>query len=185
MPGKDTTLLEEAVKAAGWASRKRIINVAEHIYKLPSHFVGPYAEADAVATLALFEDLNPILDQEGTRAAYRLDVDLLPMVHEMRCRGIRADQNAAEQARDYCLQKRDQALAELSEQLAAPTDMEEIASRKWLVQTFDAQHINYPRTAKGNPSFKSGKLGWMATHPHWLPQLIAIANKYNAAGSNF
>jgi len=185
LPGKDTTLLEEAVKAAGWASRKRIINVAEHIYKLPSHFVGPYAEADAVATLALFEDLNPILDQEGTRAAYRLDVDLLPMVHEMRCRGIRADQNAAEQARDYCLQKRDQALAELSEQLAAPTGMEEIASRKWLVQTFDAQHINYPRTAKGNPSFKSGKLGWMATHPHWLPQLIATANKYDAAGSKF
>src|SRR5262249_19300304 len=95
------------------------------------------------------------------------------------------DQNAAEQARDYCLQKRDQALAELSDQLAAPTGMEEIASRKWLVQTFDAQHINYPRTAKGNRSFKSGKLGWMATHPHWLPQLIATANKYDAAGSKF
>ena len=49
----------------------------------------------------------PILDREGTRAAYRLDVDLLPMVHEMRRRGIRVDQSAAEQARDYCLQKRD------------------------------------------------------------------------------
>ena len=43
-------------------------------------------------TLALFEDLDPILDQEGTRAAYRLEVDLLPMVHEMRRRGIRIDQ---------------------------------------------------------------------------------------------
>ena len=72
--------------------------------------VGPYAEADAVAALALFEDLNPILDREGTRAAYRLDVDLLPMVHEMRRRGIRIDQSAAERARDYCLQKRDAAL---------------------------------------------------------------------------
>ena len=67
-------------------------------------------------------DLNPILDQEGTRAAYRLDVDLLPMVHEMRRRGIRIDQSAAEQARDYCLQKRDNALAELSEQLGTPVE---------------------------------------------------------------
>jgi hypothetical protein len=117
LPGKDTTLLQEAVKAAGWVSGKRSIEVAEHIYKLPARYVGPYAEADAVATLALFEDLNPILDKEGTRAAYRLEVDLLPMVHAMRRRGIRVDQRAAEQARDYCLQKRDAALAELSEEL--------------------------------------------------------------------
>jgi len=159
LPGKDTTLLEETVKAAGWASRKRIINVAEHIYKLPSHFVGPYAEADAVATLALFEDLNPILDQEGTRAAYRLDVDLLPMVHEMRRRGIRAHQNAAEQARDYCLQKRDQALAELSEQLAATTGMEEIASRKWLVQTFDAQQSTTHARRRAIPHSRAANWG--------------------------
>ena len=33
----------------------------------------------------------PILDREGTRAAYRLECDLLPMVLEMRRRGIRID----------------------------------------------------------------------------------------------
>ena len=185
LPGKDTALLEEAVKAAGWAGRKKTINVAEHIHKLPAHLVGPYAEADPIATLGLFEDLNPILDQEGTRAAYRLDMDLLPMVHEMRRRGIRVDQSAAEQARDYCLQKRDQALAELSEQLGTHVSMDEIASRKWLVRTFDAHGISYPRTEKGNPSFKAGKLGWMVAHSHWLPRLVAIANKYEHAGSTF
>src|SRR5262249_19160383 len=161
---KDTALLREAVIAAGWAPRKGTINVAEHIHKLPAHLVGPYAEADPIATLRLFEDLNTILDQEGTRDAYRLECDLLPMVHEMRRRGIRVHQSKAEQARDECLQKRDRALAKLSEQLGTPTGMEEIASRKWLEQTFDVQHINYPRTAKGNPSFKAGKTGWMATH---------------------
>jgi DNA polymerase I-like protein with 3'-5' exonuclease and polymerase domains len=185
LPGKDTALLEEAVKAAGWASGKRSINVAEHIHKLPAHLVEPYAKADPVATLRLFEDLNPILDKEGTRDAYRLEVDLLPMVHEMRCRGVRVDNAKAEQGRDYCLQKRDRALAELSEKLGANVCMEEIASRKWLVETFDAHRVNYPRTKKGNPSFKAGKLGWMATHPHWLPRLMAIANKYHYTGSTF
>ena len=34
-------------------------------------------------------------------------------------------------------------------------------------------------------SFKAGKLGWMDRHAHWLPQLIAQANKYNTAGSKF
>ena len=107
LPGKDTALLEEAVKAAGLQRTARRSTSPIYIYKLPAHLVGPYAEADPIATLALFENLNPILDQEGTRDAYRLDVDLLPMVHEMRRRGIRVDQSAAEQARDYCLQKRD------------------------------------------------------------------------------
>ena len=63
--------------------------------------------------------------------------------------------------------------------------MDEIASPKWKARTFDAHGIGYPRTEKGNPSFKAGKLGWMATHPHWLPQLIATANKYEHAGSTF
>jgi DNA polymerase I-like protein with 3'-5' exonuclease and polymerase domains len=185
LPGKDTALLEEAVKAAGWAGRKKTINVAEHIHKLPAHLVGPYAEGDPIATLRLYEDLSPILDQEGTRAAYRLEVDLLPMVHEMRRRGIRIDQSAAEQARDYCLRERDQALDKLSAQLGTRVSMHEIASSNWKERTFDAHGIDYPRTEKGNPSFKAGKLGWMAKHPHWLPHLIATANKYEHAGSTF
>src|SRR5262249_41677469 len=186
LPGKDETLLREGCAALGLIPKgRKKFNPQAHIYQLPARFVGSYGKQDPVSKLLLFENLNPILDQEGTRAAYRLEVDLLPMVHEMRRRGIRADQSAAEQGRDYCLQKRDTALTELSEQLGSRVSMHEVASRKWLAQTFDAHGINYPRTAKGNPSFKAGKLGWMAVHPHWLPQLIAIANKYEHAGSTF
>ena len=157
----------------------------EYIWQLPARYVGPYAETDAVSTLELFEKLNPILDREGTRDAYRLEVDLLPMVLEMRRRGIRIDQDAAEQARDLLLAKRDAALAELSAQLGAAVSMDEINGRKWKAQTFDAHGIEYPRTPKGNPSFAAGKSGWMAKHEHWLPQLIATASKYDAAGTKF
>ena len=128
LPGKDTALLEEAIKAAGFKISKKN-PLQSYIWQLPAHLVGPYAEADAANTLALFESLDPVLDREGTRAAYRLDVDLLPMVHEMRRRGLRVDQSAAEQARDYCLQKRDRALTELSEQLGSLVGMAEIASK--------------------------------------------------------
>src|SRR6516165_12010021 len=135
LPGKDETSLRQAVKAGSFKVNKKN-PLQSHIWRLPARYVGPYAEADAANTLALFESLDPILDQEGTRAAYRLEVDLLPMVHEMRRRGIRVHQNAAEQARDYCLQERDQTLAKLSTQLATPISMTEIASKKWLVKTF-------------------------------------------------
>ncbi len=185
LPGKDEILLREAVEAAGFAPRRKKVNVQSHIWQLPARYVGPYAEADAVNTLLLFEKLNPVLDQEKTRDAYRLDVDLLPMVLEMRRRGIRIDQDAAEQARDLLLGKRDAALAELSSQLGTAVSMAEINSSKWKAKAFDANQIDYPRTPKGNPSFAAGKSGWLAKHGHWLPRGIATAAKYDAAGTKF
>jgi DNA polymerase I-like protein with 3'-5' exonuclease and polymerase domains len=155
------------------------------IWQLPARLVGPYAEIDAVRTLEVSEILRQIVEREGTRDAYRLEVDLLPMVLEMRRRGIRIDQDAAEQAYDTFIGKRDAALTELSDQHGAAVSMAEIQGRKWLEKTFDGYGISYPRTAKGNPSFSTKKSGWMAEHEHWLPRGIAVAKKYNHAGETF
>jgi DNA polymerase I-like protein with 3'-5' exonuclease and polymerase domains len=184
LPGKDTSLLEEKAKALA-PPRKKTINVAEYIHQLPAEFVGPYAEGDAAATLAIYDNLNPILDHEGMRNAYRLEVDLLPMVLAMRRRGIRIDQGAAEQARDLILRKRDLALGELSGLLDVRLGMKEIKSRKWLEKTFNKHKIRYPRTEKGNPSFTAGKLGWMVTYSHPLPQLIARASYLDDKATKF
>jgi hypothetical protein len=177
-------LLIGAVKALGVKVSKKKHRPQAHIWRLPARYVGAYAEADAVNTLALFENLDPVLDKEGTRAAYRLEVDLLSMVLEMRRRGIRVDAAAAEQARDFLLQKRDAAFAELSEKVGANVGMEEIGRTEWLAATFDQHKISYPRTEKDNPSFTAGNTGWMPHHPHWLPQLIVKADKYNNAAVN-
>jgi DNA polymerase I-like protein with 3'-5' exonuclease and polymerase domains len=184
LPGKDETLLREAVKACGYKVNKKK-PLQSHIWRMPARFVGPYAEADPANTLALWESLNPVLDQEGTRDAYRLEVDLLPMVLEMRRRGTRIDTTAAEQAHDQLLQKRDAVFAELTEKLGEHIGMEEIGRTKWLAETFDKHSIAYPTTKKGNPSFTAGTTGWMHKHSHWLPQLIVKADKYNNAAVNF
>jgi DNA polymerase I-like protein with 3'-5' exonuclease and polymerase domains len=185
LPGKDEALLFEGIKALGLINKRKKVIPQSHLWQLPARYVGPYAEADAGGTLLLHENLNPILDQEGTRTAYHLECDILPLVLEMRLRGIRIDLDAAERARKLLLRKRDAALTELSKQLGALTSMDEIQGRKWLVETFDRLGINYPRTEKGNPSFKGGKTGWMVGHAHWLPPLIATANKYNKALADF
>jgi DNA polymerase family A/Toprim domain/CHC2 zinc finger len=81
--------------------------------------------------------------------------------------------------------QRDAALAELSQQLGCAISMHEIQGKKWLVETFDRLNVKYPRTEKGNASFTAGKNGWMTGHKHWLPPLIATANKYNKAAVDF
>src|SRR5262245_37027754 len=182
LPGKDETLLKEAATAAGFPKRTK---VQAYIHKLPARIVGPYAETDAVRTLEIFESLNPIIDAEGTRAAYRLECDLLPMVHEMRRRGIRIDGSAAEQRRDLLLGMRDAVLAEMYEKLGTNIGIDELNSAKCRAADFDQNKIVYPRTEKGNPSFTAGNSGWMPKHPHWLPRSIVKTDRLHNYGENF
>ena len=186
LPGKDETLLIQGIEALGLITNKRKkVAPQTHLWQLPAHYVGPYAEADAVNTLRLYEDLDPILDREGTRAAYRLECDILPMVQAMRWRGIRIDLDAAARARDLLIGKRDVAIAEISDKLGSAISMHEIQSPKWLAQTCDNQNIEYPRTETGRPSFTAGKTGWLLKDAHWLPPLIGTAAKYDKAATDF
>src|SRR5262249_14304723 len=75
-PGKDEALLREGCAALGLIPKRKKLNPQACIWQLPARFAGAYAEIDATRTLELYEDLNPILDQENTRAAYRLEVAL-------------------------------------------------------------------------------------------------------------
>ena len=186
-PGKDGTALLEGCNALGLipARKRKTFKPQSVLWQLPARFVDPYAAIDATRTLEVFESLNPILDRENTREAYRLEIDLLPMVHRMRGRGIRIDIAAAERARDLLLGKRDAVLAQISDKLSASLGMDEINGRKWLISTFDRFGIKYPRTKKGNPSFKRGKRGWMQHSEHWLPPLIAAADQLDQYGDNF
>jgi len=186
-PGKDEAPLLEGCAALGLipARKRKSFKPQSVLWQLPAHFVGPYAETDAVRTLQVYESLNPILDRENTREAYLLEIGLLPMVHKMRRRGIRIDISAAEQARDLLLRRRDAVLTQISERLDTGVGMDEINGRKWLISTFDRLGIKYPLTKKGNPSFKRGKRGWMQHSEHWLPPLIATADQLDQYGDNF
>jgi len=168
LPGKDERLLLEGCNALGLIPKgRKKFNPQAHIWRLPARFVGPYAEIDAVNTFLLFESLDPVLDQEKTRDPYRLEVELMPMVHAMRKRGIRTDTARAEEVRDLMLAKRDAMLKQLSEQHGASIDMTAVRSKEQLAKIFDGYGIAYPKTPKGNPSFTAGLSGWMDKSLHW------------------
>jgi len=182
-PGKDESLLREGCTTLELVTNKRKkFRPQSYLWQLPARYVAAYAVADAINTLLVFDQLNPILDRENTRAAYELDRDLVPLIVEMRARGIRIDIAAAEQARDLLLGKRDAVLAQLSDKLGMPVSMDELNRSRWKAPIFDREKVKYPRTEKGSPSFTGN---WMEGHPHWLPQLICEAEKYHRAGDKF
>ena len=181
--GKDECLLREGCATLDLITNKRKkFRPQTYLWQLPARYVAAYAASDAINTLLVHEHFDLILDKENTRAAYRLECDLLPLIVEMRARGIRIDVAAAKRARDLLLGKRDTALAQLSDRLGTPVGMDELNRAKWKAEIFEREKVAYPRTEKNNPNFSGD---WMKGHAHWLPQLICEAEKYHRAGDRF
>ena len=88
---KDETLLTEAASAWG-------IDPKAEMYMLPSKFVGEYAEQDAVLTLKLWDKLQKSLEIENLQPIYDLESSLIPLLVEMRWKGVRVDTDKAEQS---------------------------------------------------------------------------------------
>jgi DNA polymerase-1 len=175
MSGKDERTLREAAAAYGVEPKGRL-------HKLPARYVGDYAEQDARATLLLYESMLPDLEEQGLRTAYDLEMDLVPVVHEMQRRGVRVDVDAAEQLYERFKRESQQALADLSDHLSHTTGIDDLRQTKWLERAFDSQKIVYPQTPTGAGSFRAQ---WMREVDHWLPRLVLRAKSREDAAEKF
>lgn len=176
LPGKDDSLLREAAAVYG-------LQLMEELYKLPARFVGPYAEADATQTLLLAESLEPELEKQGVRRAYDLEMDLLPVVHAMRKRGVRIDEEAAWKQYDHFLAVSRQAFEDLSEKLGTTCGIDEARQNSWLERAFTDVKEPFPRdqfTQRGSFEAK-----WMKQRKHWLPLLLVRGKSYHEAAEKF
>ena len=69
------------------------------MYKLPAKYVGAYAEQDAAVTLRLYDHLLPILEREECTSIFELESSLIPVMLEMKTRGVRVDLDQAEKTK--------------------------------------------------------------------------------------
>jgi DNA polymerase I-like protein with 3'-5' exonuclease and polymerase domains len=175
IPGKDETTLREAASAYG-------IDPKNGLYRLPARYVGDYATQDARATLMLADKFFPVLTEQDLTESYQLEMDLVPVVHQMMARGIRIDESVAQQLYDKFNLQSKAALIELSEKLNYTVSLDDIRQNDWLIKAHDSCKISYPRTAKGAASFTKS---WMLSHAHWLPRLVQRARGRADAAEKF
>ena len=89
---KDEKMLRAAAKDFG-------IDPKSEMWRLPPKFVGPYAEQDALMTLKLWERLSIEISREELKDVFELESKLIPIMLDMRERGVRVDLDKAEQAK--------------------------------------------------------------------------------------
>ena len=95
---KDETLLRRAAQEWG-------INPKSEMWKLPSKYVGAYAEQDAVLTLKLWGEMKKELEKQNLNQIYSLESGLLPLLIEMRWKGILINQSKAEETAEILKKK--------------------------------------------------------------------------------
>ena len=170
--GKDESLLEAAAEAYG-------LNPKKDMWKLPAHYVGQYAEIDAVNTLEVFQKQLPILEEKGLMKIYELERDLIPLLLDMRFKGVRIDIDKAHELNKLNKKLENTILNNLR-------DYSGFAVEPWsndqLSEVCDKNGIWYPRTQAGNPSFTAD---FMANNKEKFLNRVAEYRKVNKMRRDF
>ena len=165
--------LREAAEAFG-------INAKSEMYKLPAAYVGAYAEQDAALTLRLWTHFKGLIIKEDIGDIFDLELKVLKTIIPMRQRGVCVDLEKAERIKVDLEQREKKLLDEIKKQSGIAV---ELWAAESVSKAFDALGLEYSKTEKtGAPSFTKG---FLANHPHKIPQMIVQAREFNKARTTF
>lgn len=169
---KDERMLRAAAKDWG-------IDPKKDMWQLPAQYVGSYAEQDAAMTLALWRNLQTHITKEELGSIFALETGLIPLMLEMKARGVRVDLDKADIARKGLRTK-------VQELKAFIKDKTGVAIEPWAAasvqQVFEALDLRYPKTEAGAPSFTKQFLN---AHPHEVAHAIVRLREFDKADGTF
>jgi len=170
---KDESLLKEAASVFG-------IDAKSEMYKLAPEYVGPYCEQDADLTYRLWQVLKEGIVKEDITEIYELESSVLPVLIDMRMRGVLIDTDRAQEVKKQLKTEENKLIKQIKNWYGIEPDLWAAQS---LSQVFDRAGLAYPRTPKTDaPSFVAS---WLENHEHKLPITIAKARKINKARTTF
>ena len=171
--GKNETELKQIAKEWG-------IDPKADMWKLPSMYVGNYAERDAELTLDLWKVMQKELSDQDLGAIFELETDLFPCLVDMRFLGVKVDvQRAHELKRKLTLQE-EMLLHKIKKETGQNI---QIWAARSIAKVFEKLKLPYERTVKTNaPSFTKN---FLSSHEHPLVRMIAEIREINKAHTTF
>lgn len=88
-----------------YAKRWGISAEGDDIWRMPPFIVGPYAEQDARLTYDLAEVFAPLIVKDDLQDVLALEMDLIPVLLDMRAAGVRIDVDGMARLRDQLLEQ--------------------------------------------------------------------------------
>ena len=167
---------EDLKRAAG----QHGVDAKKDMWKLPASRVALYAETDARLTLQLWDVLSRKLKEENCDKIFELELDLLPIIFEMRKKGVRVDVEKAQATKEFLQKKEDALLKKIHDETRIHLEPWNATS---LASVFDALGLSYERTKKTEaPSFTKH---FLKKHSHPVAKTILEIREYNKANTTF
>lgn len=167
-------------KALRRAAEDYGVNPKSEMWRLPSRFVGAYAEQDARITLRLWHVLEAEMQKQEVSSVYTLERSLIRHLVTMRKRGVRVDLEAAERVQDDLAAKEKDLLSSIHDDTNVWVEPWTASS---IAKVFDAVGLDYPRTEKtDSPSFTKQ---YLTSHAHPVAQKIVRLREFNKANTTF
>jgi len=171
--GKDEAVLQAAAREYG-------IDAKKDMWKLPSMFVGQYAERDAESTLKLWHRMKVELSDQDLWTIFDTETRLFPCLVDMRFKGVRVDVEKADKIKKQLMDKENKILNKIKDLTGVSVELWAAAS---IAKVFDALKLPYDRTEKTNaPSFTKN---FLSNHPNEIAQGISYAREINKAHTTF
>ena len=171
--GKDESVLQAAAKEYGLDAKK-------DMWRLPSMFVGQYAERDAESTLKLWNRMKIELGDQDLWTIFNMETKLFPCLIEMRFKGVRVDIEKAEKIKKKLKEEEDKILNKIKDLTGISVELWAASS---ISKVFDKLKLPYDRTEKTQaPSFTKN---FLANHPNEFAKDIANAREINKAHTTF
>jgi DNA polymerase I-like protein with 3'-5' exonuclease and polymerase domains len=171
--GKDEAVLQAAAKEYG-------IDAKKDMWKLPSMFVGQYAERDAESTLKLWHRMKVELSDQDLWTIFETETRLFPCLVDMRFKGVRVDVEKADKIKKELIDKENKIISKIKDLTGVSVELWAASS---IAKVFDALKLPYDRTEKtGAPSFTKN---FLSNHPNEIAQGISYAREINKAHTTF
>jgi len=170
---KDEKLLKSAAEEFG-------VDPKSGMWQLPPRYVGKYAEQDASITLKLWDNLRKKITQEECSSIFELETDLLPVLFEMKTKGVRVDVEKAHQTKKDLTKIEKSLVQEIVKETSVTIEPWVATS---VAKVFDAVGLSYSRTEKsGSPMFTKQ---FLANQTHPIAQKIIKIREINKANTTF
>lgn len=132
-----------------------------NIWRSPVQLVGPYAEQDALLPLEIIKAQTPLLRSMGVAKIFEMECRLIPLLLQLRQRGVPIDLARCEEVDAELTSKIDILQKQVGIDVYAGDQIRILC---------DAEGIDYPLTELGNPSFTKD---WLIAHDH--PKLRGVS----------
>jgi len=171
--GKDEKVLQAAAKEYGLDPKK-------DMWRLPSMYVGQYAEKDAEATLKLWQRLQSEIYAQELTNIFDIETKLFPCLVDMRFKGVPVDLDKADKIKKHLMKQEKELINRIKDLSGINVELWAASS---IAKAFDVLNLPYDKTEKsGAPSFTRN---FLANHPHELAQCISNAREINKAHTTF